>query len=53
MTDQQLIKRRSKANKIMAAPYRKSINYIKIIDIIRECTDKIYNNSLDRVFNRV
>ena len=48
MTDEQLIKRQQKANRILRAPYRKGVNYLKLVDYIRECTDKIYNNSVNR-----
>ena len=48
--DIKLINKRSQIKRILLAPYRKGINYLKLLDMRKEISNKLYNNSLHRVF---
>jgi hypothetical protein len=48
--DLKLIKKLGKVNRIIKAPYRKGINYIRLLDMRKEIADQLYCNSLNRVF---
>lgn len=48
--DLKLIKKLGKVNRIIKAPYRKGINYIRLLDMRKETADQLYCNSLNRVF---
>lgn len=48
-----LIEQKKQLKRILVAPYRKGINYLKIIDKIRAIADEQYKQSLDKVFERI
>ena len=49
--DLPIIARKNKANRIFKAPYRHGVNYLRLTEIIRECADQLFQNSMNRVFN--
>ncbi len=49
--DLPLIARKKKAYRIFKAPYRKGINYLRLMDIMQECGEQLRANSFKRVFN--
>lgn len=50
-TDIQLIAKRKQAKKIFVAPYRKGVNYLKLLDRIKDIADELYDRSVTRALN--
>lgn len=50
--DLPIIARKNKANRIKKAPHREGVNYERLIKIIKECADQLFQNSMNRVFNQ-
>lgn len=53
LNDDEIIRVRKRAQKILVAPYKRGINYVMMVDLIRTCADQMYENSVRRALNKV
>ena len=46
-----LQRKKKQANAILRAPYRKGLNYLRLMDIVQACADELFSQSFSRAVN--